>query len=619
MPDENKDNSLKQKLLVYAFLTIAVLAVYWQVNRFDFIKIDDSVYVTQNAHIQSGITLDGLLWAFSTTYAEFWHPVTWLSLMLDYQFYGLNPAGYHLTNLFLHILSTLLLFWLFCRMTGEVWPSAFLAALFALHPLRVQSVAWIAERKDVLSAFFWMLTLCLYVYYTEKPVIKRYLLVLFSFLLGLMSKPMVVTLPVIMILLDYWPLNRFASQKNNLILWQLKEKTLFFILSAVFSVITIYAQYRPSIMLEVPFTSRLANASVSFVTYIEKIFWPRDIHLFHPFAAGLPAIQILTAILIILIASVAFIVMARRKPYLIVGWLWYAVTVLPVLGIMSVGISWRHDHYIYIPSIGIGIMLAWGIPSLTGNKDKRRKILLPVSIAILTILAVLSWKQCGYWKDTIELLNYTLKVTKSNYMVHYNRGSAYAELGQYENAIKDYNEAISLRPDNIQAYKNRGNTYAALGLREQGNDTMRQKSDSGTENINSPVLYRQAIEDLNNAIRLSPDCASYNNRGVAYSKLGQYKNAIEDFSKAIALNSNYYTGYNNRGLAYANLGQYENAIEDYNNAINLKPDYVKAYNNRADAYFSLGNKKLGCLDLHKACSLGDCGVLETARSKSYCR
>ncbi|MFZ3103433.1 MAG: glycosyltransferase family 39 protein [Smithella sp.] len=203
---------------------MATLAVFWQVNQYDFINIDDEVYATENLHVRSGITLDGLRWAFSTTYAEFWHPLTWLSLMLDYQLYGLNAGGYHLTNLILHILSTLLLFWLFNRMTGMIWRSAFVAALFALHPLHVESVAWIAERKDVLSAFFFMLTLCLYVYYTEKPDIKKYLLVLFSFTCGLMSKSIVVTLPVILILLDYWPLNRFESKKNNLILWQLKEK-----------------------------------------------------------------------------------------------------------------------------------------------------------------------------------------------------------------------------------------------------------------------------------------------------------------------------------------------------------------------------------------------------------
>jgi hypothetical protein len=285
-------NPRKQKLIVYIALTVITLAVFWQVNHYAFINLDDPVYVTENSHIQSGITLDGFRWAFSSTYAEFWHPLTWLSLMFDYQLHGLNAGGYHVTNLILHILSTLLLFWLFNRMTGMMWRSAFVAAFFALHPLHVESVAWIAERKDVLSAFFWMLTLCLYVYYTEKPVMKRYLPVVFCFVLALMSKPMVVTLPVILILLDYWPLERLQSQKvtTNLTnvmpvstnqsiqetkpeegtlnesmspphkwklpktriaeiipLWQIWEKIPFFVLSAVFSIITIYAQFNPSV------------------------------------------------------------------------------------------------------------------------------------------------------------------------------------------------------------------------------------------------------------------------------------------------------------------------------------------------------------------------------------
>ena len=308
-------------------MILATLAVFWQVNQCDFINIDDEVYVTENLHVRSGITLDGFRWAFSTTYAEFWHPLTWLSLMLDYQLYGLNAGGYHLTNLILHILSTLLLFWLFNRMTGMIWRSAFVAALFALHPLHVESVVWIAERKDVLSAFFFMLTLCLYVYYTEKPDIKKYLLVLFCFACGLMSKSIVVTLPVILILLDYWPLKRFESKKNNLILWQLKEKIPFFVLSAIFSIVTFYAQYtdKSGFVRDFPFSlsSRIANALVSFVTYLEKIFWPHDLIFFYPFSNQLAVWQIWGAALLIIVISIFVVAMVKRSPYLLVGWLWY--------------------------------------------------------------------------------------------------------------------------------------------------------------------------------------------------------------------------------------------------------------------------------------------------------
>ncbi|MFA5322019.1 MAG: hypothetical protein WC373_05040, partial [Smithella sp.] len=250
--------SQKQKLIIYIVLTALTFAVYWQVNQFDFINFDDNIYVSENNIIQSGLTPQGFLWAFSSKYFGLWNPLVWISFMFDHQFYGLHAGGYHMTNLILHILSTLLLFWLFNRMTGALWPSAFVAAFFALHPLHVESVAWIAERKDVLSAFFWMLTLCLYVYYVEKPDIKRYLLVFCGFVLALMSKPMVVTLPAMMILLDYWPLNRFESKKGNLFLWQLKEKLPFFILSAILVIITLYNpnQFNEADLKQIPFLSR---------------------------------------------------------------------------------------------------------------------------------------------------------------------------------------------------------------------------------------------------------------------------------------------------------------------------------------------------------------------------
>ncbi len=461
-------NPRKQKLIVYIALTVVTLAVFWQVNQYDFINFDDQVYVTENSHIQSGITLDGFRWAFSTRYADLWHPLTWLSFMFDYQLHGLNAGGYHLTNLILHILSALLLFWLFNRMTGAIWRSAFVAALFALHPLHVESVAWIAERKDVLSAFFWMLTLCLYVYYTEKPVIKRYLPVVFSFVLALMSKPMVVTLPVIMILLDYWPLKRLESRKTATIpdkryacfhksrrkgnqirkrsteekyisksdkrklsetriagiipLWQLWEKIPFFILSAVLVIITLYNPNQQETSLKAfSLISRLANAPVAFVTYLEKTFWPHDMAIFYPFSDQLPVWQVLGATILIIVISAAVIVMAKRLPYLFVGWMWYAITLLPVIGIIQISLTAPYsmaDRYHYLPSIGIAVMLAWGIPLLIKREDMRKKILFPAAIAALAIMAVLTWKQCGYWKNSIELFNHALQVTKDNDMAH---------------------------------------------------------------------------------------------------------------------------------------------------------------------------------------------------------
>ena len=554
----------KQLILVYIILTLAALVVFWQVNQYDFINFDDNVYVTENSHVLSGITLDGLRWAFKTTDAQFWHPLTWLSLMLDNQIHGLNAGGYHLTNLILHILSTLLLFWLFNRMTGAIWKSAFVAALFALHPLHVETVTWIAKRKDVLSAFFWMLTLCLYVYYTEKVSIRRYLLVLFPFACALMSKSMVVTLPVIMIILDYWPLSRLQSRQGNSILWQLREKIPFFILSAVFSIITIYVRYNweNPFLSNFPMRSRFVNAPVSFINYLGKIFWPRDMAVFYPFSGQIPAWQVIGSTLLIIVISTVVIIAVKRFPYLFVGWLWYAVTILPVIGIIQVGIRAVSDNYTYLPSIGIAVMLAWGIPLLFPSEKIRRKILFPAGIAAIVILAILTWQQCGYWKNSIELLKHTLVVTKSNALAHGCLAYALEDEGNIEEAIIHYNKVIDLKYDSAGDYSNRANAYA---------------------------------------------------------KLGQYQRAIEDYNKAISIKPNMPTLYYNRATAYVEFGQYQSAIADFNKAISMKHDYALAYYGRGIVYLRQGDNKLGCRDAQKACELGNCRLLEFAKDQGHCR
>ena len=645
----NIDISAKrQKLIIYVILTIITLAVFWQVNHYDFINFDDNVYVTGNSHIQSGITLDGFRWAFSTRYLDLWNPLVWLSFMFDYQLHGLNAGGYHLTNLMLHILSTLLLFWLFNRMTKAIWKSAFVATLFALHPLHVESVAWIAERKDVLSAFFWMLTLCLYVYYTEKPFIRRYLLVLFSFVCAFMSKPMVVTLPMVMILLDYWPLGRLQSRKiatdfkvimpdstnqstqeiklekeilkknistpnawklpetkiaGIIPLWQLWEKIPFFVLSALIVTITLYTPNTPNeqaTSLKVfPLGSRLANAPVSFVAYLEKTFWPNDLAIFYPFSDQLPAWQVLGTTLLIIVISAAVIIMAKRLPYLFVGWLWYAITILPVIGIIQISLSTPYsmaDRYTYLPLIGISMMLAWGIPLLLQREDMRIKILFPAGIIFLVIMAVLTWQQCGYWKNDITLFNHALQVTKNNYITRNNMGTAYFKLGQYQRAIEDYNKAITLKTDFADAYDNRGTAYDRLGQ------------------------FQRAIEDYNKAITLKTDFAyAYYNRGTAYDRLGQYQRAIEDYNKAITLKPDFAYAYYDRGTAYDKLGQHQRAVDDFSQTIGMKKDYADAYNNRATIYLNQGNKEQGCRDAQKACALGNCKTLEVAQGKGLCR
>jgi protein O-mannosyl-transferase len=636
-------SSGKQKLIVYIVLALVTFAVYWQVHNFDFINFDDVSYVIENPHIRSGITPEGFLWAFGTKYNDLWNPLLWHSFMVDYQLYGLNAGGYHVTNLILHIMSTLLLFWLFHRMTGAIWRSAFVAAVFALHPLHVESVVWVSERKDTLSAFFWMLTLCLYVWYTEKPVIKRYLLVLFSFACALMSKPMVITLPLVMILLDYWPLNRLqtreietkpevVSAENNkekkknkskkgalaekvsppptvqkssdpkirgiIPLWQIQEKVPLFILSAILVVISLY---NPNVSTGklIPISDRIANALVTFIIYLGKTFIPYNMAVYYPFPSQIPAWQVIGATLLIILITAFVIVMVKRLPYLFVGWFWYAITIAPVIGIIQVSLSAPYamaDRYHYLPSIGLAVILAWGIPSLIKREDLQKKISLPAGIIVIAVLAVLTWMQCQYWKNSMALWNHALKVTKNNYIAHNNRGTLYNSLGRYESAMEDYNQAIRQKPDYADAYNNRGNIYKKLGQ------------------------YRLAIEDNSKAIQLNPYSDKYyNNRGNTFGFLGQHQEAIADYNQAIRLNPYFAEPYSNRGNVYINLGQNEMAIEDYNQAIRLKPDYADAYNNRAFVYLKTGNTNAGCIDAQKACSLDVCATLNFANAKGLCR
>jgi tetratricopeptide (TPR) repeat protein len=669
-------NPAKRNLIVYIILTVVTLAVYGQVSQFDFINYDDDVYITENSHIKSGMTTDSLRWAFSTKYFGLWNPLVWISFMLDYQLFGLNAAGYHVINLILHILSTLMLFWLFHRMTQALWPSAFVAALFALHPLHVESVAWIAERKDVLSAFFWMLTLCLYVYYTEKPVLKRYLPVALTFVLALLSKPMVVTLPVMMILLDYWPLGRLQSRKAEvqaqvigpatsaadkgkkidktkketcpekitshtdpitrekkiagiIPLWQLREKAPFFILSAVFSVIAIYTPDNASFQV-IPFETRITNAPVSFLTYLEKTFFPHDMAILYPVSTQIPVWQVLGASLLIVLVSAAVIVTVKRLPYLFVGWFWYAVTILPVIGIIQIGRHLEADRYHYLPSIGIAVALAWGMPALVKNGKIRKKILFPVGIMFLAFLAFLTWRQCTYWRGSIELWSHALEVTENNDYAHNNLGTALSDTGKLEDAVEHYNKAIALSPDDADFSNNRGNAYARMGKYEPAIADLNKAISLNPEYMKAYVnrgnvyagsgQYQLAMEDYNKAVRLKPDSAdAYYNRGCTYSETGQYDEAIKDFTQTLSLDPGYVKAYTNRGAAYAAVGRLLNAVDDYSEAIRLKPDNIPAYYNRAIVYLQQGKQQPGCDDAQKACDLGNCGILVAAKSKGYCK
>lgn len=581
-----------KKLIIFItiFLAIVVLAVYGRVSQYDFVNYDDPIYVTDNNNIKLGLTLAGFRWAFSTTYAEFWHPLTWLSLMFDYQLYGFNAGGYHLTNLILHVLSTVLLFWLLNRMTGAIWKSACVAALFALHPLHVESVVWISERKDVLSAFFWMLTLRLYVFYTEKPGGKRYLLILFSFICGLMSKPMIITLPAVMIFLDYWPLGRFRSKKtgadsggvlcvsqNRVIkeveskeqagayniypsadsaspgneekgvipLWPLIEKIPFFVLSAVFSIITLYAQYNP-FNHHYPFYSRIANAPISFIIYVKKALFINDLAVFYPFHSQLPVWQVAGAALLILTISLIIIWTMKRLPYLFVGWFWYAITILPVIGIVQAGSQMVADRYTYIPLIGIFVMIVWGVPQLLSHMQYGKIIIAFSASVFLIIITGVTHQQIGVWKNDFTLYGHVLNLNPQDARAYHYLGCAMANKGENDKALYYYSLALKYNPRYYLPYLNAGAVFQKMNKMKEAiycyNKVLLTNDKSAEAHYNLGLIfmkfnYHEAIIHFKKALEINPKNSDiHDNLGVALVKTDHLKEALEHFQESLRLN-----------------------------------------------------------------------------------
>jgi tetratricopeptide (TPR) repeat protein len=497
----------KYTCLIVIFLIVASFTAYGRILGNGFVSFDDHRYITENNHIKSGINPESIKWAFSAVVCNNWHPLTWLSHMLDWSLFKDHAGGHHLISLLLHISVALLLFFFLKRTTNNLWSSAFVAALFALHPLRVESVAWAAERKDVLSMFFGLAALYAYALYAESSNISKYFFCFILFALSLMAKPMLVTLPFVLLFLDYWPLDRWKKalknederrnvdhlekemsapikNRNHLIGRILWEKVPFIFLTIVSSIVTLWAQNKGGAVVSMeylPFPERVTNAIISYVSYLRKTLLPVDLAVFYPYEHSFPLWEILLSCFILIGITIVVIYVVRKLPFLFVGWFWYLGTLIPVIGLVQVGKQALADRYTYLPSIGIAIMLAWGIPLLFQHEYIRKNILFPAGIACLTILAILTWQQCGYWKNNPALFNHALHVTKDNYLAHNARGITYGELGQYQMAIEDFNKAISLKQDYADAYFNRGYAYTKLGQ------------------------YQRAIKDYDEVIHLKPD------------------------------------------------------------------------------------------------------------------
>jgi len=500
--------------LIFFFLIIATFSVYWPVTNHTFLNYDDQAYITENPHVQGGLSLNSMVWSLFTIHASNWHPLTWISHMLDVQLFGMHPGMHHLISLLFHIFNTLLLFHVLKKSTGDIWPSALVAALFALHPLHVESVAWLAERKNVLSSFFWMMTLYAYIRYVERSSSLRYLLVLVFFALGLMAKPMLVTMPFVLLLTDYWPLGRIVNISAGFRLFF--EKIPMLILSILSCAVTIYAQQGSGAIkqLEVyPVGIRIANAVVSYVTYMNKMIWPQNMTAFYPYNGHtLSAWQVLFATLIIF--TISFMVWAghRRYPHLLVGWLWYLGTLIPVIGLVQVGAQAYADRYTYIPLIGLFLIISWSIPL----KRIRPAVLIPIIIVLISALLFQTRSQVKHWRDDLTLFKHMLEVTERNYRGHNGLGFALANQGLLDQAVMHFREAIRIRSDYDRAYNNLGVALLKTG-----------------DARGAAYQIRQALQ-YNSA-----NAKAHNNLGVALMELGKTEQAISHIKRAIALNPGY--------------------------------------------------------------------------------
>ena len=574
--------------LLAGLLALATIAVYWPATRCGFVDYDDDLYVTSNFHVQHGMSLENLKWVFINPVAGNWHPLTMVSHMLDFQFFGLNPWGHHQTSLLLHALNAMLVFVLLQQTTGAPWRSLLAAVLFAVHPLRVESVAWVAERKDVLSGCFGLLALIFYARYAQQrsksekqndggsgglahilqPSTLDYGLALILFALGLMSKPMLVTWPFVMLLLDYWPLQRFKVQGLGFrVKGLVVEKIPFFALAGAVSVVTFLVQKQGGGVITVenlPFGARLGNALISYCRYLGKMFWPTDMAVFYPHPGYWPMAQVLLAGALLCGISVLLWMQRNRYPFLLMGWLWFGGTLTPVIGLVQAGGQSMADRYTYMPSVGVLIMVIWGVNELTRRWPLRVVALAAGLIAVILCLT-LTRQQLGYWRDSETLFRHAIAVTENNYIALANLGIALDEKGQTDEAIRQYQEVLRLKPDDADTHNNLGTD---LDMKSQTDEAIRQ--------------YREAL-------RLNPEQAdAHFNLGNALYKQGQFDEATRQFQEVIRLKPENADARFNLGNAFYKQGRFDEAILQYQEALRLKPSDPKIHNNLGDIFFKQG-------------------------------
>jgi Flp pilus assembly protein TadD len=558
---------MRKDIAIGAVLVAVAAGVYAPLIRCDFVNYDDPGYVRANRAVRQGISWANVAWAFTSTKEANWHPLTWLSHMAVCQFFGTSAGWHHAANLALHLASTVLLYAVLRRMTGSRWPSALVAALFALHPLHVESVAWVAERKDVLSTVFWMMTMLAYARYAARPGIIRYLPVFVFLALGLMAKPMLVTLPLVLLLLDYWPLGRLTSARS---LPRLAvEKIPLFALSAASCIVTYWVQHTAGTTQmgeTVPLAVRIENAVMSYVAYLGKTVWPMDLAVFYPYPMAAPLLwQTLGAAVILIAVTAAVIWQMRRRPYLAVGWFWYLGTLVPVIGLVQVGEQAMADRFTYIPLIGIFIAAVWGVADALAARPIRAKVLVPVSAAVLVACSALTWRQLGYWTNSESLFRHALALTQDNWLAHVNLGTALLVQGRLSEAADHFNEALRIRPCYPTAHNNLGMVLATRGR------------------------YLDAIAHFRAAMALDPaDVRPHGNLGAALSKIGDPEGAIVQYREALRIDPEDAGIRNNLALDLARLGRLAEADAEHREALRLEPANADFHTDFSGALYGLG-------------------------------
>jgi tetratricopeptide (TPR) repeat protein len=593
------------------FLVAATVAVFWQVRDHEFVYHDDDMYVYENPHVQAGLTSESVRWAFTTGHFANWHPLTWLSHMLDCQLFGMIPGLHHVSSLLFHVVNTALLFLILRRMTGESWRSAFVAALFALHPLRAEPVAWISSRKDVLSSFFFMITLLAYARYAERPRVLRYFMVLLSFALGLMAKPMLVTLPFVLLLVDYWPLARVhgelsAAGAKARFYWRLlREKLPLFALAAASSVVTYIVMQRGGGIesLNLPFRARVMNALVAYVVYMGKMFWPRRLAAIYPHPGdSIPQWQVAGSVLLLVCVSAAVVRSARRHPHLAVGWFWYLGTLVPVIGLVQVGYHAMADRYTYVPLIGLFIMVAWGVPESVARWRHRRVGLAVAALAVLLALMVGTWFQVGYWRDSVTLFEHAISVTSDNDAAHTHLGMVHLHQERLDEAREQFAEAVRINPEQYAGWSNMGVVLRRQGELEESvacfSEALRIKPDFAAAHNNlGMTLFAQgkldaAVEHYRQALEIERDCViAHCNLGRSLLAKGALEEAASHFSEAAQLDPNCAEAYSGLGSVLLKQGETGEAIEQISKALRIDPDNVDAHHNLGVAMLIQGNNE----------------------------